>query len=318
MIRAIRGIQKTVRVLSKVVLGVVLVLVAIGALGVWAFRTGNLPDFYRWAYASDFSPTDHREYLTLPGDRRLETFVYTPSGWSVSDRRPAVVLFFGGAWRLGSPWQFAPYAAHFAERGMVAFLPDYRVGSRDGTGIVEATQDAVSFARWLTENAASLGVDPEAIVFGGGSAGGQLAAAVPVVRERHNATDDLTVDPQPAALLLFNPAVNFDVPAFRDGWSDNGLDFSFASALSVDPMQHLTEDYPPCLVLHGTQDSLVPIDGVRAFTQRVNDSGGNCSLVPFEGRQHGFFNKIVSTEDFEATVQRSDEFLAGLGLLPSR
>ena len=43
--------------------------------------------------------------------------------------RPAMVFFLGGGWGRGTPLQFYPECAHFAERGTVAIGAEYRIAS---------------------------------------------------------------------------------------------------------------------------------------------------------------------------------------------
>ena len=59
------------------------------------------------------------------------------------------MFFFGGAWAQGMVTQFTPQARHFAERGMVAIVADYRVFRRHGTTAFEAMADARSAIRWV-------------------------------------------------------------------------------------------------------------------------------------------------------------------------
>jgi acetyl esterase/lipase len=47
--------------------------------------------------------------------------------------RPSIVFFFGGGWSGGTTERFLPQALHFSERGMTAFIADYRVKERHGT-----------------------------------------------------------------------------------------------------------------------------------------------------------------------------------------
>ena len=106
----------------------------------------------------------------------LELVVHYPSGWKETDKRPAIVFFFGGGWTGGKIEQFEPQASHLASRGMVAVRADYRVKSRHGVTPKECVEDAKSAMRWVRQNAAQLGVDPDRIVAAGGSAGGHIAA----------------------------------------------------------------------------------------------------------------------------------------------
>ena len=49
----------------------------------------------------------------------LEMIVHYPPGWKETDKRPAIVFFFGGGWTNGNVKQFESQATHLASRGMV-------------------------------------------------------------------------------------------------------------------------------------------------------------------------------------------------------
>src|SRR6516165_7192747 len=68
-------------------------------------------------------------YKTV-GDTKLNLWVYYPPGHKPSDKRAAIVFFFGGGWTGGSPQQFEQHCKHLAACGMVAITADYRVASR--------------------------------------------------------------------------------------------------------------------------------------------------------------------------------------------
>jgi carboxylesterase type B len=97
----------------------------------------------------------------------LEIVVHYPPGWKETDKRPGIVFFFGGGWMGGTIRQFEPQATHLACRGMVSALADYRVKSRHGVTPKECVEDAKSAVRWLRQNAAKLGIDPDRIVAAG-------------------------------------------------------------------------------------------------------------------------------------------------------
>jgi acetyl esterase/lipase len=139
----------------------------------------------------------------------LEIHVHFPAGWKKEDKWPAVVFFFGGGWEQGTIKQFEPQAAYLTGRGMVAARADYRVKSRHKVSPDACVQDAKSAVRWLRQNAATLGIDPDRIVAAGGSAGGHIAActACPGLDAEG---EDLTISSRPNALLLFNPVLRFD------------------------------------------------------------------------------------------------------------
>ena len=49
-------------------------------------------------------------------DKDIALSVHFPEGWKATDKRPAIVFFFGGAWAMGSPKQFIKQAEYFASR----------------------------------------------------------------------------------------------------------------------------------------------------------------------------------------------------------
>src|SRR6516162_8981602 len=46
----------------------------------------------------------------------LTMLIHRPEGWKATDRRPAIVFFFGGGWTNGSTRQFESQAAYLAGR----------------------------------------------------------------------------------------------------------------------------------------------------------------------------------------------------------
>lgn len=52
-----------------------------------------------------------------PKQADLEIVVHFPPGWKETDKRPAIVFFFGGGWTHGKITQFEPQATHLASHG---------------------------------------------------------------------------------------------------------------------------------------------------------------------------------------------------------
>ena len=143
-------------------------------------------------------------YLDYPTGK---LYIYHSEG-KKKHNNPAIVFFFGGGWNSGSPKQFEPQAKYLAKYGMSVVLADYRTKNNAGTTPKEALMDAKSAMRFLKINAISLGIDPEKILAGGGSAGGHLAAATAFCGNINHPKDDLSVSSVPKALILFNPVID--------------------------------------------------------------------------------------------------------------
>ncbi|MEZ6066582.1 MAG: alpha/beta hydrolase [Planctomycetaceae bacterium] len=158
------------------------------------------------ARGDDAGPQPSRtvEYKTI-GDVTLRLHIFNPTGLERGDRRGAIVFFFGGGWVSGTATQFYPQSQHLAARGMVAICAEYRVKNQHGTKPYECVEDGKSALRWVRSHAAELGIDPDRIAAGGGSAGGHVAAAVATTEGFEAKSDDLQVSCRPQALVLFNP-----------------------------------------------------------------------------------------------------------------
>jgi len=262
---------------------------------------------------------DTRVYKVI-GDVKLEMFIYKPAGWKAGDSRPAIVFFFGGGWKSGTPKQFEKQATYFATRGMVAMAADYRVKLRHGVAPEQCVNDAKSAVRWARANAAKLGIDPNRIVSSGGSAGGHLAAAVGTVQGFEEAGEDHAVSSRPNAMVCFNPALDVTRNAWGDINRGKGLEQKFGGAdkaKALSPQQNIRKNLPPALILHGEEDPTVPFAQAIAFTKAMVAAGNRCELAGYQGQKHGFFN-YGRTEMFITTVIRTDQFLASLGYLEGK
>ena len=234
--------------------------------------------------------------------------VHYPPGWKETDKRPAIVFFFGGGWTGGKIEQFEPQANHLASRGMVAARADYRVKSRHGVTPKECVEDAKSAVRWMRANAAKLGVDPDRIVAAGGSAGGHIAACTAFTPGLDAEGEDAKISSKPNALVLFNPVLRFSgIPELMERI---GNDEALGKAIS--PTLHLTKDSPPTLIFFGTADRLAAMGD--EFMKKSKELGHRAELFTAEGQPHGFFNRPPWQEK---TTQRMDEFLVSIGYLPS-
>jgi acetyl esterase/lipase len=246
-------------------------------------------------------------YKTIPGGT-LEMVVHFPPDSKDSDKRPAVVFFFGGGWANGNMEQFETQADHLAGRGMVAARADYRVKSRQGVTPDRCVEDAKSAARWLRANAARLGIDPDRIVAAGGSAGGHIAACTALTEGLEAEGEDRSISSRPNALVLFNPVLRFDgVPQLMSRIGDDEV-----LGKSLSPTLHVTKDTPPTLVMFGTADRLKP-QGDESV-RRAGEAGFRAEVFTAEGQPHGFFNRPPW---LRRTTARMDEFLTSLGYLKS-
>jgi len=264
-------------------------------------------------------PDARAEVYKTVGQTNLRLYIFTPKNHSSTNRHPAIVFFFGGGWRSGSPKQFEKQCQYFSSRGMVAITADYRVANRQDAKPVQCVADAKSAIRWVRKNAARLGVDPNRIIASGGSAGGHIAACAAVVPDLDEPGEDTSVSAVPNAAVLFNPVL---VLAPLEGMDLEG----FASRVNaermgvepkrISPAHHVRAGAPPIIIFHGKADTTVPFATAEAFAAKMKAAGNRCELVGFEGESHGFFNYgRGNNRFFRQTLAQADEFLTSLGYL---
>ncbi len=262
--------------------------------------------------ASKPEPTRSEVYKTASGTK-LKIFIFEPEGHKASEKRPAAVFFFGGGWNGGTPSQFYAHCEYLASRGMVAMTADYRVKSRQKTSPFECVKDGKSAIRWVRNNAEKLGVDPNKVAGGGGSAGGHVAAATGNLPGLEEKGEDLKVSSKPDALLLFNPVYDNGPKGYghsrvEDRWKE------------ISPMHNIRKGSPATIVFLGSKDNLIPVSTAEKYKSLMKAAGARCDNHIYEGQGHGFFNsgRSKSPNYYNKTVHAMDEFLASLGWLEGK
>jgi acetyl esterase len=222
------------------------------------------------------------------------------------------VFFFGGGWNGGSVTQFEQHAKYLASRGMVAFVADYRVKSRQKTGPDACVADGKSAIRWVRENAKRLGIDPKRIAAGGGSAGGHVAATTGICDGLDDqAEQGSKVSSKANALLLFNPV-------YDNGPEGYGHERAKQWFPAISPAHNITKDDPPTIVFLGSKDSLIPVSTAKKFDADLKAVGVPSEVWIYAGQPHGFFNETKSQKSFLDTVLKTDAFLVSLGWLDGK
>jgi acetyl esterase len=179
--------------------------------------------------------------------------------------------------------------------------------------MVAIMADARSAIRWVRANAVRLGIAPDRIAAGGGSAGGHLAGCTPFIDEFDEPDEDQEVSATPDALVLFNPAL---VLAPLPGFTPDGFGVRVpAERLGCEPERlspahHVKPTWPPAIILHGRADSTVPIETAEVFAERMRQAGNRCELIGYDDQPHGFFNR----EPWRSrTLAEVDAFFVSLG-----
>lgn len=275
-------------------------------ISIMVFLSG--PQFNLVAQPVEGSTVIYKQLDTL----QLSLKVYQQARVS-GKSRPAIVFFFGGGWNSRNLTQFEPHALFFAQRGMVAFIADYRVKNQNQSSPFDAAADALSAVRYIRDNATVLGIDPSRIVAAGGSAGGHLAAVTGNIKGLDDPLEDLSVSSAANALILFNPV--FDNGPAGYAFERVGGEARYKS---ISPIDNIRSGAPPTCVFLGTNDHLIPVETAQRYKKRMEEVGSRCDLHLFPGEKHGFFNYKKNDEantNYYSTLKLADDFLVSIGYL---
>jgi acetyl esterase/lipase len=211
------------------------------------------------------------------GDRRHRLDIYRARR-TAPEGAPVMVYIHGGAWVMGEKReQGKPMMYELVARGWVCVAINYRLSPR-ATWPAHIV-DAKKAVAWVKAHIAEYGGDPSFVAVSGGSAGGHLCALLALTPGDASFQPgfedaDTSVD----ACVPFYGVM--DMTGFDEGPSGYGsglLDLLEKRVMKTSATEHpeifraasptyrVHADAPPFFVLHGQNDTLVPVSVARTF-----------------------------------------------------
>jgi acetyl esterase/lipase len=251
--------------------------------------------------------------------RRNHLDVWRRADLPVDGGAPVLVQVHGGAWIVGQKeGQAHPLMAHLAERGWVCVTINYRLSPR--ATWPDHIVDVKRAIAWTRANIGEHGGDPANVVITGGSAGGHLAALAaltPGLAAFQPGFED--ADTSVTAAVPFYGVYDF---TDRHGVANVALEplltaRVFKSTLADDrarwelasPMSHVGTDAPPFFLLHGTNDTVVPVEQARHFASMLRDASHQPVVYAELPRAQHAFDALPSVR-VHHTVHAVERFLA--------
>ncbi|MGO4146447.1 alpha/beta hydrolase fold domain-containing protein [Paenarthrobacter sp. YAF11_1] len=248
-------------------------------------------------------------------------------------RRPAVVHFHGGGWRVGERSSLGPVCDGFGlnpferltEAGFVVASADYRLS--DEAPFPAQLHDAQAAVRWLRNHADEYGVDPVRIYAWGDSAGGHLASLVGLVDgSPHNGGSGVAAVAAwypPTDLnhmgeqALSNAVAKASDPGSREELLVGAVLADHPDlAAAASPISYVGPDAPPFLLIHGTADRFVPAAQSQSLAGELQKAGTDVELLLLEGADHMWSLPDGSTAAAEKALSATVSFFRHQAGLP--
>ena len=224
----------------------------------------------------------------------LKMDVYFP--WKPAGPSPVIMFVHGGGWvagvKTGTPGM--SYFLELARRGYTTFSIDYRLSP---TYTFPAhIIDVKCAVRSIRAHAAEYNIDPHRIGAWGASAGGHLVALLGTADESAGWDVGQYLDQSSRVNVVVDMYGVHDFTTEYVVGNLRGLDRMVFGATSptdpklaqASPVNYITPDDPPFLIMHGDMDETIPVTQSQIFQDRLVAGGVSSVLVIVHNAGHGF------------------------------
>lgn len=203
--------------------------------------------------------------------------VYPGAGGA--EAKPVMVFIYGGSWASGRRQDYAWVGRALAAQGFLTVIPDYRLVPE--VVFPAFVDDGAAALRWVRDNAARFGGDPDRIVLIGHSAGAYNALMLALDRQ----FIDKAGVPQQVIRGAIGIAGPYDFYPWDTPVSENAFG-QYPDPLKTQPVTFARADAPPLLLLHGDADSTVRPRNVQRLEDRMRNAGGRVETKIYPGMDH--------------------------------
>lgn len=231
-------------------------------------------------------------YCTV-GGVALKMDLYVPE--NAAPPYPTLIYVHGGSFTSGDKRKGSGILdiPAMTERGYAVAAINYRLMPEHP--FPAEVIDAKCAVRFLRAQAEEYELLTEKIGIWGGSAGGHLSAMVGLTNGdlAFESGEHLEFPSQVDAVVeMFGPTDLTQPMGWLQRWllrrafgTDSSTD---ARLIEASPVQYVTSDVPPFLILHGEQDTAVPMEQAQVLHQKLLDANVETTLVIVENADHNF------------------------------
>lgn len=251
-----------------------------------------------------FSLIPDIHFATVPAwfgatKRDLKMDIIAPKFCRGHDRLPAIVWICGGSFYAMDKAVWIPQLIFLAEKGYVVCSVEYRTSNE--ASFPAPLEDIKSAIRFLRAHGTEYAIDPEKIVVMGESAGGTLAALTGVTGNcrEFDKGEYLDYPSSVQAIVDFYGIADLELLSEQMQSTLNQMDtpwvleaflgarYSPETARKASAVSYVAPGLPPVLILHGDQDTMVPVEQSELFHAALERAGVPTSFYLVKNAVHG-------------------------------
>lgn len=253
------------------------------------------------AYYKDLNAVRNLVYKTVDGED-LSMDLILPAQKMYRNGFPVVIYIHGGGWSGGVRYVLHPNTLkRYTDEGIAVAMISYRL-VKEGRTVLECIEDCKDAARFLALNSQKYGLDPIRFAATGHSAGAHLSLLEALAPNEEFKGDPKLKGGKPVfrCVAAFAPAVSFwDEKASQQGaiTSNEGTmarllggkpSEKLELAKKLSPMTYLKRNSPAVLIVHGSADPLLSVNGARLFYETGVKAGADVTYIEVENGDHTF------------------------------
>ncbi|MCX7014324.1 MAG: alpha/beta hydrolase [Candidatus Sumerlaeota bacterium] len=257
-------------------------------------------------------------------DAKLDLMLFQPLETKY-EKAPLVVYIHGGGWGGGDKYKILAndhigVVRELNKQGVACASIEYRLADGGKATAMDSVADCMDAIAWLVKHAADYGLDPARVATYGSSAGGHLSLVTALGNPADYPCDPSFND---SRIKVRCEVAYYPATTFLDAEPMKGSNFERPQRLipilggpikekrdvaaKLSPVELMTKDSPPVLLVHGLQDKVLSYKFSTFMRDRAKEIGAPVECILVQGADHGFRGEAIQPS-LEEICQRSVEF----------
>jgi acetyl esterase/lipase len=254
----------------------IVALIVFAMLPLVPLKAASIMDPFNLPAAMDGGTAKVGDGIAYADGPRHKLDVYAPE--QRGEPAPVVFFIYGGGWSRGERYEYEFVGRALASRGFVTVIADYRLVPE--VRYPDFLYDSAAALRWVQDNIANYGGDPDRLFLSGHSAGAynavMLALDPSFLREFGVTMPILAVGALAGPYDFYPFEYNEVKEAFGQAPNPQG----------TQPVNLITSEAPPMYLASGTTDPIVRVQNTNRFADKLRANGVWVTTQYYDGFGH--------------------------------